>query len=51
MISRMIDFALVVLHLLVFIVRGITGISKIVFFKFSGTEKVTEIAENIVFVV
>ena len=36
MISRLIDFALVVL----FKVWGITGISKIEFFTFSGTEMV-----------
>ena len=38
MISKLIDFALVVLQLLVFKVRRIIGISKIVFFIFFGTE-------------
>ena len=40
MVCRLIDFALVVLELLIFKVCGITGISKIEFFSFSGNEKV-----------
>ena len=42
MISRLIDFALVVLKLLMFKVCGIIGISKIEFFSFSGTERVEQ---------
>ena len=42
MISRLIDFALVVLKLLMFKVCGIIGISKIEFFNFSGTERVKQ---------
>ena len=40
MISRLMDFALVVLWLLVFKVCGIMGISKVVLFNFFGTERV-----------
>ena len=40
MVCRLIDFALVVLKLLIFKVCVIIGISKIEFFNFSGTEKV-----------
>ena len=40
MVCRLMDFAFVVLRLLMFKVCGIIGISKIEFFKFSGTEKV-----------
>ena len=40
MVCRLIDFALVVLKLLMFKVCGIIGISKIEFFNFSGTERV-----------
>ena len=39
MVCRLIDFALVVLKLLMFKGRGIIGISKIEFFNFSGTER------------
>ena len=39
---RLMDFALVGLQLLMFKVFGIIGISKIEFFNFSGTEKVTK---------
>ena len=39
MIFRLIDFALVVLKLLMFKVCGIIGISKIEFINFSGTER------------
>ena len=42
MVCRLIDFALVVLKLWMFKVRGIIVISKIEFFKFSGTERVKE---------
>ena len=40
MVCRLIDFALVVLQLLMFKVCGIIGISKIQFFNFSGNERV-----------
>ena len=40
MILRLIDFALVVLQLLMFKVYRIIGISKIEFFNFSGTDRV-----------
>ena len=40
MVCRLIDFALVVLKLLMFKVCEIIGISKIEFFNFSGTERV-----------
>ena len=40
MIFRLIDFTLVVLHLLMFKVCGIIGISKIEFFNFFSTERV-----------
>ena len=39
---RLIDFGLVLLQLLMFKVCGITGISKIVFCNFSGTERVKQ---------
>ena len=39
-ISRLIDFAFVVLKLLMFKVCGIIGISEIEFFNFSGIERV-----------
>ena len=40
MVCSLIDFALVVLDILMFNVWGIIGISKIEFFNFSGTETV-----------
>ena len=40
MVSRLIDFALVVLELLMFNVSGIISILKIEFFNFSSEEKV-----------
>ena len=40
MVCRLIDFALVVLKLLMFKVCAIIGVSKIAFFNFSGTERV-----------
>ena len=40
MVRRLIDFALVVLKLLMFKVCGINGISKIEFFDYSGNERV-----------
>ena len=39
MVCRLVDFALVILELLMFKVCGIIGISKIEFFNFSGNEK------------
>ena len=42
MVCRLIEFALVVLKLLMFKVCGIIGISKIEFFYFSGTERVKQ---------
>ena len=42
MVCRLIDFALAVLKLLMFKVFGITGISKIEFFSYSGTERVNK---------
>ena len=42
MVLRLIDFALVVLKLLMFKSCVITGISKIQVFKFSGTERVKQ---------
>ena len=39
MVCRLIDFALVVLELLMFKVCGIIGISKIKFFNFSSNER------------
>ena len=47
MISRLIDFALVVLNLLIFRVCGITGTSKIEIFNFSGTERVNNENKNL----
>ena len=43
MISRVIDFLLVVLWLLMFKVWGIIGTSKIEFFNFSGTERANKL--------
>ena len=43
MVSRLIEFALVVLKLLIFQVCVIIGISKIEFFNFSSTERVKKI--------
>ena len=43
MVCRVIDFALVVLELLLFKVCEIIGISKIEFFNFSGNEKIKQI--------
>ena len=40
MVCSLIDFALVVLDILMFNVWGIIGISEIEFFNFSGTERV-----------
>ena len=40
MVCRLIDFALVVLKLLMFKVFGIIGVSKIESFNFSGTERI-----------
>ena len=42
MISRLIDFVLVILQLLMIKICGIIGISKVEFFNFSGTEKVKQ---------
>ena len=42
MISKLIDFALVVLQLFMFKICGIIGVSKIVFFSFSGIERVKQ---------
>ena len=42
MVYRLIDFALVVLKLLINQVSVITGISKIEFFNFSGTERIKQ---------
>ena len=42
MVCRVIDFALVVLKLLIFKVCGIIGISTIEFFNFPGTERVKQ---------
>ena len=44
MVCRLIDFALVVLRLLMFKVCGIIRISKIEFFNFSGTEWVNKLS-------
>ena len=41
-VCRLIDFALVVLELLMFKVCGIIGISKIEFFNFPGNERVKQ---------
>ena len=46
MVCRLIDFALVVLKLLMFKVCVIVGISKIEFFNFSGTERVKEVNQD-----
>ena len=45
MISRLIDFALVVRKFLIFKVCGVIGISEIEFFNFSGTERVKKVNE------
>ena len=42
MVCRLIDFALVVLKLLIFKVCGVIGISTIEFFNFPGTERVKQ---------
>ena len=42
MVYRLIDFALVILKLLIFKVCGIIGISTIEFFNFPGTESVKQ---------
>ena len=42
MVCSLIDFAFVVLKILMLKVCGIIGISKIEFFNFSGTERVKE---------
>ena len=47
MISRLMEFAFVVLCLLIFKVCGIIGISKIEFLSFIGSEKVKIIAEKV----
>ena len=47
MVCRLIDFALVVLMLLMFKVCVIIGISKIEFFNFSGTERVKQNKKNL----
>ena len=46
MLCRLIDFALVILELLMFNVCGIIDISKIQFFKFSGNERVNNLDEQ-----
>ena len=46
MTSRFIDFALVILYLLMFKVCGVIGISMIEFFNFSGTERVKQNKKN-----
>ena len=46
MISRLVDFALVVLYLLMFKIYGIIRISKIEFFNFSYTERVKQNKKN-----
>ena len=47
MVSRLIDFPLVVIKLLMFKVCGIIGISKTEFFNFSGTEGIKQNQEKI----
>ena len=47
MISRLMEFAFVVLYLLIFKVCGIIGISKIEFFSFTGSEKVKMLTEKV----
>ena len=42
MIFKLVDFALVILYLLMFKFCGNIGISKIVFFSFSGTKRVKQ---------
>ena len=42
MISTLIDFAHVILKLLIFKVCGVIGISKFAFFYFSGTDRVKQ---------
>ena len=46
MLCRLIDFALVVLKLLMFQVCGIIGVSKNEFFSFSGIERVKQNQKN-----
>ena len=46
MLCRLIDFALVILELLMFNVCEIIGISKIQFFNFSGNERVNNLDEQ-----
>ena len=47
MVCKLIDFALVVLKLLMFKVCRIIGISKIEFLIFCGTERVTQNQKNL----
>ena len=48
MVCRLVDFALLVLKLLMFKICGIIGISKTEFFNFSGTERVKKFStENV----
>ena len=47
MVCSLVDFALVVLDILMFNVWGIIGISKIEFFNFSGTERVKQNQKNL----
>ena len=47
MVCRLIDFALVVLELLMFEVCGIIGISKIEFYNFSGNERIKQNQEKL----
>ena len=47
MTCRLIDFALVVLYLMMFKVGGIIGISKIEFFNFSSIERVKQNQKNL----
>ena len=49
MVCSLIDFALVVLDILMFNVWGIIGISNIEFFNFSGTETVNINLRNYLF--
>ena len=52
MVWRLIDFALLVLELLMFRICGIIGISKIEFFNFSGNERVKTIyRQNIIILI
>ena len=47
LVCKLIDFALVVLKLLMFNVSGIIGISKIEFFNFSSPERVKQYHQKI----